>query len=54
MIGAVLLRMAAADGDGDHLVGLQPDLVGLLMVAFVTLAPNGIVGLVRNLPGDAA
>jgi branched-chain amino acid transport system permease protein len=24
-------------------------LVGLLMVAFITLAPNGIVGLVRNL-----
>jgi len=24
-------------------------LVGLLMVAFITLAPNGIVGLVRSL-----
>jgi hypothetical protein len=24
-------------------------LVGLLMVAFITLAPNAIVGLVRNL-----
>jgi branched-chain amino acid transport system permease protein len=49
VIGAVLLTMVQQTAMVTISSAFNLMLVGLLMVAFITLAPNGIVGLVRNL-----
>ena len=47
LIGAIP-RLPAADSDGDNISAVNLLLVGLLLVAFVIVAPNGIVGLVQK------
>jgi branched-chain amino acid transport system permease protein len=49
VIGAVLLTMVQQTAMVTISSAFNLMLVGLLMVAFITLAPNGIVGLVRSL-----
>ena len=49
VIGAVLLTTVQQTAMVTISSAFNLMLVGLLMVAFITLAPNGIVGLVRNL-----